>query len=42
MKENILVVFGGKSVEHDISIIAALQVMRFLDKDKNVIPLYRL
>ncbi len=40
MKENILVVFGGKSVEHDISIITALQVMRFLDKDKNVIPLY--
>lgn len=40
MKENILVVFGGKSVEHDISIITALQVMKFVSKEKNVIPLY--
>ena len=40
MKENVLVVFGGKSVEHDISIITALQIMRFVGKDKNVIPLY--
>lgn len=40
MKENVLVIFGGKSVEHDISIITALQAMRFVDKDKNIIPLY--
>lgn len=38
--ENIAVIFGGKSVEHDISIITALQVMAAMPKQYNVIPLY--
>lgn len=34
-------VFGGKSVEHDISILSALQVYHALDKTKyEVIPIY--
>lgn len=41
MKENILVIFGGKSAEHDISIITGLQAISNLDrKNFNVIPLY--
>lgn len=41
MKENILVVFGGKSAEHDISIITGLQTISNVDREKyNVIPLY--
>ena len=41
MKENILVVFGGKSAEHDISIITGLQAISNVDREKyNVIPLY--
>ena len=41
MKENILVIFGGKSAEHDISIITGLQTISNVDRDKfNVIPLY--
>ena len=40
-KKNILVVFGGKSVEHDISIITAVQVMHALDNARfNIIPVY--
>ena len=31
MKEKSLVVFGGKSVEHDISIITAMQMKRYLE-----------
>ncbi|MBE7074102.1 MAG: D-alanine--D-alanine ligase [Clostridiales bacterium] len=38
--ENIAVIFGGKSVEHDISIITALQVMKAFPKGYNMIPLY--
>ena len=41
MKENILVVFGGKSAEHDISIITGLQTVSNIDREKyNVIPMY--
>ena len=41
MKKNVLVFFGGKSVEHDISIITALQVLRNIDEMVyNVIPVY--
>lgn len=41
MKLNILVMFGSKSVEHEISIISAMQVIQKMDKKKyNVIPLY--
>ena len=37
---NVAIFFGGKSVEHDISIITALQVMRNIDKEFNLIPIY--
>lgn len=38
---NIGVLFGGISVEHDISIISAIQVINALDKSKyQVIPIY--
>jgi D-alanine-D-alanine ligase len=41
MKKNILVFFGGRSSEHDVSIITGVQVMDNLDKQKyNVIPVY--
>ena len=41
MKLNVAVVFGGKSTEHDISIISALQAIENMDRDKyNVIPIY--
>lgn len=41
MKLNIGVIYGGPSVEHEISIISANQVMNALDKEKyNVIPIY--
>ena len=40
MKEKVLIVYGGKSVEHDISIITALQVMKFLPKQYDFLPIY--
>lgn len=41
MKLNLGVVFGGNSVEHDVSILTALSAIRFLNHDKfNFIPLY--
>ncbi|MDL2211459.1 D-alanine--D-alanine ligase [Erysipelotrichaceae bacterium OttesenSCG-928-M19] len=41
MKLNIGVIFGGVSVEHEISVISAHQVINALDKEKyNVIPIY--
>jgi len=41
MKINIGVIFGGKSVEHEISIITAIQAMNNIDKEKyDVIPIY--
>lgn len=40
-KENVCVIFGGKSVEHDISIITGVQLLKSLDKNKyNIIPIY--
>jgi D-alanine-D-alanine ligase len=40
-KKNILVIFGGRSVEHDISIITAQQVMNAIDlKNFNILPVY--
>ena len=40
-KENVLVIFGGRSAEHDISIITALQTLNNIDKEKyNVYPIY--
>ena len=41
MKKNILVIFGGKSVEHDISVITGNCMLRNIDKEAyNIIPLY--
>ncbi len=41
MKLNVAVVFGGKSTEHEVSVISALQAIENLDTDKyNVIPIY--
>lgn len=38
--KNIAVIFGGKSVEHDISIITGLQVISNLKDEHNVVPIY--
>ena len=41
MKINVAVMFGGKSVEHEISVISALQAMEYLNRDKyEIIPIY--
>ena len=41
MKTNLAVFFGGRSVEHEVSIISAVQAMNALDREKyNVIPIY--
>ena len=41
MKIKVGVMFGGKSVEHEISIISAVQAMGYLDKEKyDIIPIY--
>ena len=41
MKLNVAVIFGGRSVEHEISVISANQCINALDKNKyNVIPVY--
>lgn len=41
MKKNLAVTFGGRTVEHDISIITANQLMNSADKNKyNVVPIY--
>ncbi len=41
MKIKVAVLFGGKSTEHEISIISAIQAINYLDKTKyDVIPVY--
>lgn len=41
MKINLAVIFGGKSVEHEVSVISAVQAMYSLDKEKyEILPLY--
>ena len=41
MKTNIGVFFGGRSTEHEISVISASQAMHAIDRDKyNVTPIY--
>lgn len=41
MKTNIAIFFGGKSVEHEISVISALQAINAIDKEKyEVVPVY--
>ncbi len=42
MKLNVVVLFGGVSVEHEVSIISALQAMAAIDESKyEVIPVYQ-
>ena len=39
--KNLVVIFGGKSTEHDISILSCMQVFENLDSSKyNIIPIY--
>lgn len=41
MKIKLAVLFGGRSVEHEISVISAIQAIHAVDKDKyDVIPVY--
>ena len=41
MKTNVAVFFGGRSVEHEISVISALQAINAFDRNKyNIIPIY--
>ncbi len=41
MKQKVAVMFGGRSTEHEISVITGLQVINNLDKDKyEVVPVY--
>ncbi|MBQ2778462.1 MAG: D-alanine--D-alanine ligase [Bacteroidaceae bacterium] len=41
MKTNVGVVFGGRSVENEISVITANQAIQAMDKEKyNIIPIY--
>ena len=41
MKIKVGVFFGGKSVEHEVSIITAIQAMENMNKEKyDIIPVY--
>ena len=41
MKINVAVLFGGRSVEHEVSIISAMQVIAALDRERyNPVPIY--
>lgn len=41
MKKRVGVVFGGRSVEHEVSVITGIQVMENIDKTKyDVVPIY--
>ncbi len=41
MKVNVAVLFGGNSVEHEISIISSMQAIENIDREKyNIIPIY--
>ena len=41
MKLNVGVIFGGKSVEHEASILTAIQAISHIDNEKyEVIPIY--
>ena len=41
MKITVAVLFGGKSVEHEISVISAVQAMGYLDQEKyELLPVY--
>ena len=41
MKIKLGVIFGGESVEHEVSIISAVQAMESIDRDRyDIIPIY--
>ena len=41
MKIKVGVFFGGKSVEHEVSVISGIQALKAFDKDKyDAIPIY--
>ena len=41
MKLRLGVIFGGVSVEHEVSIISAVQAMKHLNREKyEIIPIY--
>ena len=41
MKTNVGVVFGGRSVENEISVVTANQMIHAMDSEKyNIIPIY--
>ena len=41
MKIKLGVIFGGSTVEHEVSIITACQAMSFINQDKyDIIPIY--
>ena len=40
MKEKLVVLFGGESVEHDISIITGVQTLRTLKNVEDVMAIY--
>ena len=37
VKENICIVYGGKSAEHDVSILTAQNVLNAINKDKYLV-----
>ena len=41
MRIKVGVIFGGETVEHEVSIITAIQAMNKMDQDKyEIIPIY--
>ncbi|MCF6466653.1 D-alanine--D-alanine ligase family protein [Clostridium sp. Cult2] len=41
MKKKVAIIFGGRSVEHEVSVITGLQVIENIDKEKyDTIPIY--
>ena len=34
------VIFGGRSTEHEVSVVTAMQVIRFLSERHDVVPIY--
>lgn len=41
MKLSIGVIFGGRSLEHDLSVLTAIQAMDNIDKERyEVVPIY--
>lgn len=41
MKKNLAVIFGGRSVEHEVSVVTGLQIIQNSDTEKyNLIPVY--